>query len=343
MQQVSLTDPTWTTSEPNAFHRASLVFINDVRDTPFLKLIATLLLTVVPSGVFMIVSGFRWWHAAVHLVLVFWFLGPYILMLHNTSHRKLFKKKWERLNHFIPWFLGPFFGETPDTYFAHHVGMHHPENNMEEDLSSTLPYRRDSVRGFVRYFLRFFFGVIVELPRYFLRKNRRSLVVKSLAGELLFFAVTGALAYFTDWRAVVAVLVVPYVSTRFLMMCGNWGQHAFVDEAAPENCYRNSITCINTGYNRRCFNDGYHIGHHVKQTRHWTEMPEDFTKNLATYAKEGAVVFDGIDFFIVWMFLMLKRYDWLARRYVKLDGAEKSEAEIIELLQSRTRWTRAAA
>jgi hypothetical protein len=124
------------------------------------------------------------------------------------------------------------------------------------------------------------------------------------------------------------------------MMCGNWGQHAFVDREAPENCYRNSITCINTAYNRRCFNDGYHIGHHIKQTRHWTEMPEDFSSNIATYAKERAIVFSGIDFFMVWLYLMLGRYNWLAKAYVQLDENNKlSESEIIELLKSRTRWT----
>ena len=62
-------------------------------------------------------------------------------------------------------------------------------------------------------------------------------------------------------RAVLVVFVVPFVRSRFLMMAGSLGPHAFVDRAAPENCYRNSISCINTGYNARCFNDGYHIGH----------------------------------------------------------------------------------
>jgi fatty acid desaturase len=339
--QISLSDPTYTRSELTFIDRAALVFINDVRDVPFVRLMALLSATVLPSGVWLIAGGFRPWYAALHLVLVFWFLGPFILMLHNTSHRRLFKTRWRRMNHYIPWVLGPFFGETPDTYFAHHVGMHHPENNLEDDVSTTLPYRRDSIRAFARYFLRFFFAVIVELPRYFVRKRRRALAVRSVAGEFIFLGVAAALA-FVDWRSTLAVLIVPYLATRFLMMCGNWGQHAFVDEATPESSYRNSITCINTGYNRRCFNDGYHIGHHVKATRHWTEMPEDFSQNLATYASERAIVFSGIDFFAVWLFLMLKRYDWLARRVVPWEG-QRSQGEIIDLLRSRARWTRPRA
>jgi hypothetical protein len=117
---------------------------------------------------------------------------------------------------------------------------------------------------------------------------------------------------------------------------GNWGQHAFIDAKRPGDSYVNSITCINSGYNKRCFNDGYHIGHHIKQTRHWTEMPDDFRQNLAKYAEEKALVFEGVDFFVVWLWLMLGRYDWLARRFVHLGPARMSETEIVGLLRTRT-------
>jgi hypothetical protein len=340
---IALSDPTFAAAEkPRPFERFALRFIHDRRDIPFLRLSLLLTLTVVSSGLFLFVPGcFRWWIGAVHLFLVVFFIGPFILMLHNTSHRKLFKAPYRVFNNFIPWILGPFFGETPETYFAHHVGMHHPENNLEADLSSTMGYRRDSVVDFFRYFGRFFFLVLIELSIYFARKNRRALLTRMLVGELGFVVVVTALAFY-DWRATLCVFILPFVITRFGMMAGNWAQHAFLDQAAPENCYRNSITCINCTYNKRCFNDGYHIGHHVKATRHWTEMPEDFLANVETYRKERAIVFTGIDFFGVWFCLMLKRYDWLARRVVSLGPEPASEEETIALLKSRTRWTTAA-
>jgi hypothetical protein len=120
------------------------------------------------------------------------------------------------------------------------------------------------------------------------------------------------------------------------MMAGNWAQHAFIDPASPENNYRNSITCINSTYNRRCFNDGYHIGHHLKATRHWTEMPDDFRRNIATYASERALVFTGVDFFQVWAALMLKQYNWLASRLVPLSGEPEVREEQLALLRART-------
>jgi fatty acid desaturase len=299
-------------------------------------------LTVVPTGLVLFVrQWFSWWLAGAHLALVFYFLGPLVLMLHNTSHRRLFRRPWQWMNLYIPWVLGPFFGESPEAYFTHHVGMHHPENNLDDDLSSTLPYRRDHLGDFMRYFLGFFFGGFFELTRYFATKSRRTLLIRTVVGELAFYTTVAALLV-VDVRATVVVFVLPLCIVRFGMMAGNWAQHAFIDEASPENNYRNSITCINSTYNRRCFNDGYHIGHHLKATRHWTEMPEEFRGNLPTYAAQGAIVFSGIDFFGVWVCLMLRRYDRLAQRFVQLGDTPRSREEIISLLRSRTRWTRKA-
>jgi fatty acid desaturase len=343
--EIVLSDPTYRPREGGAGslgERVALRFIHDRRDLPFLKLMAIQSATVISSGVVLFLPGaFRWWLAGAHLAMVVYFLGPFVLMLHNTSHRRLFRRPWGWMNQYIPWVLGPFFGESPETYFAHHVGMHHPENNLEDDLSSTMPYVRDSFVGFMRYFFRFFFFAILEISHYFVKKRRHALMIRCIGGELLFCG--GALGLLlVNWRAALVVFVAPYVIVRFAMMAGNWGQHAFVDQSAPGNCYRNSITCINSGYNRRCFNDGYHIGHHIKSTRHWTEMPEDFLRNLGTYDREGAIVFAGIDFFGVWLCLMLKRYDWLATRVVQLGEMRSSTQDVVALLRSRTGWTRKA-
>ena len=118
---------------------------------------------LVPFSVYLFWPGcFRWWLGPLYFfVCGYIFMDRFILMLHCTSHRSLFKREYRRLNAYIPWVLGPFFGETPETYYAHHIGMHHPENNLEEDLSSTMRFQRDSFFDFLRYHLRFFFGVFV--------------------------------------------------------------------------------------------------------------------------------------------------------------------------------------
>jgi fatty acid desaturase len=132
------------------------------------------------------------------------------------------------------------------------------------------------------------------------------------------------------------VLVIPVVAVRALMMAGNWGQHAFVDPSDPGNAYRNSITCINTRYNRRCFNDGYHILHHIRPRTHFSEYPEEFERNRAEYGRHDAIVFDGVDFFQVWLYLVLGKHHWLARRMVRLPGAaNRTDAEAVAFMRTR--------
>jgi hypothetical protein len=214
--------------------------------------------------------------------------------------------------------------------------MHHPENNLFDDLSTTMPFQRDRFGHFLRYVGRFYAAGVPELARYMWVRRRFRLFRKMIAGEIGYWVIM-AILLVVHWQAALVVFIIPLIFARFAMMAGNWGQHAFIDRTQPANPYRNSITCINSGYNRRCFNDGYHIGHHVKANRHWTEMPVEFNATSATYAKEDAIIFEKVDFFLVWAMLMVKRYDWLARFYVNVGQPERSRAELVEFLRERTR------
>lgn len=338
---LHITDPVFTGTPANGYgpiDRFFLHLIRDERDLPFIHLCLRISLTIVPIAVLLYWPGmFRWWIAALYLALN-WslFMGRYILMLHCTSHRALYKSEYGWMNKLIPWFFGPFFGETPETYYAHHMGMHHPENNLDEDLSTTIHYQRDSFRGFMHYFLRFFFFGPFDLTSYFSRKNRPKLRSNFIVGELSWYVFVIVLSLF-NWKATLAVFVIPMVFTRFMMMAGNWGQHAFVDRNDPGNCYRNSITCINSGYNKACFNDGYHIIHHIKPNMHYTDMPVEFQQNRDTYARERAIVFEGLDFFLVWFLLMTKNYRKLARHFVHLDDTYKNDDQVIAFLKERVK------
>jgi fatty acid desaturase len=169
-----------------------------------------------------------------------------------------------------------------------------------------------------------------------MKHNRKKLAFNAVFGELSYLSVCTIGLFFRP-EATFVVFVLPYLLARFLMMWGNWGQHAFIHQDHPENPLLNSLTCINTRYNRRCFNDGYHIGHHVKANRHWTDLPIDLERNAAQYDKEGAVVFEGIDFFQVSLYLFLKRYDWLAKAFVETGDQKRTEEEIIAFLKTRLR------
>jgi fatty acid desaturase len=285
-------------------------------------LYATLTFTRVPP----------WLAAAGYLAVWGWFVPPVILMLHCTMHRPFIRNP-KLLDRAHPFVMSFFFG-MPTGYREHHIGIHHFEDNMPEDLSSTRAYRRDSFLHFLVYFARMFFFSHVEVPLYLTRRRRYTMAKRALFGELAHAAIIALVVWQFRWFGIIA-FVAPYVICRFMMMAGNWGQHAFLNGELENNGISNSITCINSGYNRRCFNDGYHIGHHLKATRHWTELPTDFMQNRELYARQGALVFEGIDFFLVSLFLWTGRWKTLARHYVRLDGQEKSDDEVIAMLKAR--------
>jgi hypothetical protein len=316
--------------------RFALRFIRDERDLVFVWLTVSMSLVLIPAAVALYWPGvFRWWMAPIYWAVLYgFFADKYILMLHCTSHRPLWKRDYKFLNFYIPWVLGPFAGESPETYFIHHITMHHQEGNLPRDLSSTMKYRRDSLVGFLIYFFDFFFLTLFRLGAYQLKKGRTRLFMWMLFGELSFYAVVAAGLYYAPGPTI-TIWLAPFLIARFMMMAGNWGQHAFVCPDDPGSSYKSAITCINIRYNRRCFNDGYHISHHLVANRHWSEHPQELNDNLAKYRDNDAIIFDGIDFHGVWFFLLTGNYAALAKHYVDLRTEKRSQDEIIALLKSR--------
>ncbi|NIG52939.1 fatty acid desaturase [Chitinophaga sp. Cy-1792] len=342
MKQLGqLTDPIYVQpAAESATDRFFKRFIRDERDLPFVYLTLKITFTLWPLAILLYIPGLNnwiWWTAAV-LYQFFnnvTFKGPFGLMLHCTSHRVFFERKFQLMNHYLPWVIGPLFGQTPETYYSHHIGMHHPENNMPEDESSTMSYERDSFRGFMHYLGSFFFAGVYHLCTYFVRKKRKRLLMRSVRGEFLFIATCVGLS-FINFPATFVVFILPFIISRIIMMVGNWAQHAFICAGDPDNAYKNSITCINTKYNHKCWNDGYHISHHDKPNMHWTDHPVYFKKTIDRYITNDAIVFDGIHFLHVWLWLMMKRYDLLARHFVNIGDKFGTDEEIAAFLKART-------
>jgi len=335
-----ITDPEF--SRPSKYSRIDKLFlkyIRDERDLPFIYFTLKVVLLFIPFGLLLYTNLFTGWQwaaaAVVFMVLnVVFFIGRFALMFHCIAHRILFKKEFNYLNAFIPYFIAPFFGHMAYTFYSHHVGMHHAENNLKDDESTTMPYQRDSIGGFLLYFGRFLWSGMYNAAWYFKKRNRRKLIQSLLQGEILFVLFT-VLMCFVNWQATLCVFIFPYFFYRLVAMFGNWAQHAFIDQLDPGNSYKNSITCINTKYNWLCWNDGYHISHHLKQNLHWTEHPAYFKATIKNYSTNDAVVFYKIDFMMVSLYLLSKRYDLLAKYFVNIGDRFKSDAEIILFLKER--------
>ncbi|ETS76340.1 hypothetical protein PFICI_11727 [Pestalotiopsis fici W106-1] len=295
--------------------------------------------TTVPSALYLFFWHFTWLHGLAHFMMQISYMGTYTLMMHQHIHmRGILKKRFALFDYLFPYITDPLMGHTWNSYYHHHVKHHHAEGNGPQDLSSTIYYQRDSIRHFLLYSTRFVFFVWLDLPIYFLRKNKRILAAKTAFWELSSYTVL-YVAYRLNPKPTLCVFIFPLVLLRLGLMFGNWGQHAFVDEEDPSSDYRSSITLIDTASNRHCFNDGYHTSHHLNPLRHWREHPNSFIKSKALYASQDALVFHNIDYLMITIRLLQKDYKCLARCMIPIGERQLSMSmdERIALLKRHTR------
>ena len=139
---------------------------------------------------------------------------------------------------------------------------------------------------------------------------------------------------FVNFKATLFIFIIPFLFARLVMMLGNWAQHAFVN---LDNFEDNTINCINTKYNKVCWNDGYHAVHHIRPALHYTDIPGEFLKNKDKFAEQKIFTFDGIHYLHIFVWLMTKRYDKLAKNLVNVNNMFSSEDEAIQILKERTK------
>ncbi len=339
----TLTDPIYVPRETfSGYEKFWLKYMNDKRDLPFIHLLTLIHITVLPAAIILftpLLQGWLWWAVAVVYFYVsqLYFKGRFGLMFHCLCHRKTFKQPYQnRIHFYITWFICPLFGHAPEGYFSHHMGMHHVENNNEVDTSSTMAYQRDSFKSFLAYFFNFLLTGVKETFQYLYQRKRKKLYTRLSLGEGLYLLFC-VLMCFVNLKATLVVCIVPLIFARFVMMLGNWTQHSFIDKSDPDNLYTNSINCINTVYNKTCWNDGYHIIHHLRPGMHYTDMPGEFLKRKSEFAQRQAIVFDGIHYLHIFTYLMTKRYDKLADNLVNINNMFDNREQAIALMRERTR------
>ncbi|MFI5185436.1 MAG: fatty acid desaturase family protein [Chitinophagales bacterium] len=337
-----ITDPVY--HQPlhyNRYQQFWLKHINDKRDMPFIRLLTIIHCTIIPAAIVLftpLLQGIVWWiFAMIYFYFSqFYFKGSFGLMLHCLCHRKAFKTYPKTITKYINWFVCPFFGHLGDGYFSHHIGMHHIESNMPDDTSSTMAYQRDSLYHFLKYWARFMVRGLNDTFFYLLHKKRRKLYMQLGFNELFFFISVIALC-FLNLKATLVIFILPWLFARLVMMIGNWAQHAFVDPTEPENDLASTITCLNTVYNHKCWNDGYHTMHHIRPGAHYTEYPVIFRESIPKIAMNRTLVFENIHYLHIFFYLVTKRYDKLAANLVNIDHEFRDDADAISLMKSRTR------
>ena len=147
-----LENESWMAS--SIFDKFLLKHLKDPRDLLGARLMMRLGIAAPLAAALLFVPGVRSvWTVGAYYLLIFGMMDSYILGMHMHYHRNWFKNK--KVNGIMPNFVGFFFGQTLLTYWAHHLAMHHPEDNDMTDLSTTQPFQRDSLAHLLFYQLSF--------------------------------------------------------------------------------------------------------------------------------------------------------------------------------------------
>lgn len=317
---------------PEPLCSTMLAALCDTRDLPIAHLVGNVCLVTVPSALLVLLTNSHVL-GLVHLVAnTVLFLEPLLLALHYGTHRPVFRAPLANalLLHVLP----VLFGIPPGLYRAHHVRMHHAEENAHPgDLSSTEPFQRDSALHFAVYWARFAGALWLELPLYVAR-TRGAAAGAACAARLVAAVVLARAAWSAAPVATLWCLLVPAAVASVALAFGNWSQHIFVRAHHHGSPFDITYSIIESPSNLRNFNDGFHAEHHHRPRLHWSELPAEYAR-LREQGVHDRIVFRGTSFFEVGLCVMRGDYDTLAARFVPMPGQGASRVEVEALLRAR--------
>ena len=242
----------------------------------------------------------------------------FVLGIHYSSHKRIFKPAWAFLDHWVHSVLSPLIGFPSNAYIAHHVLMHHKEDNaLWYDASSTMPFQRDSWFHLLLYIVRYIALIQFELPFALMLRGRYRATAVMLAGYGTWFAVTSYGMTVMPFTAGYGLLA-PFVFLSFAAMRGNNLQHIFVSPDEPDCDFKLCYDIVNDPSNCGKFLDSFHVEHHVSPATHWADLPKKFLEFLPRHRDKDSFIFDAIHPDTVSWYVMTGQLDRLADHYVHI-------------------------
>jgi hypothetical protein len=314
-------------------------------DLPILYVMMSLTCTVVPLTLMLwycewhgdILSA-RGMHAlgVLRVVLGVVQTEGFVLGIHYSSHKRIFAARFAFLDHWVHTVLSPLIGFPSNAYLAHHVLMHHKEDNaLWYDASSTMPFQRDSWFHLLLYIVRYIALIQFELPVALMLRGRYRATGVMLAGYGTWFAVTWYGMKVMPFTAGYGLLV-PFVFLSVAAMRGNNLQHIFVSPDEPDCDFKLCYDIVNDPSNCGKFLDSFHVEHHVSPATHWSDLPQKFIEFLPRHRDRDSFIFDSVHPDTVSWYVMTGQLERLADHYVHIgQKSGKDKATLVAEMRRR--------
>jgi len=321
--------------------------LRDSRDTPALRIMVSLTLTVVPIFVLQVVLG----KPRILLAIAFYLslcglkFQRSVRMFsakHMEAHRPqgYFSSKYDRFfGRYVEFFLGYFYGDLPELGRTVHVRLHHKENGGPDDNASTNGYDRTRPLHFFWYLSDNIWTALGFAPyAYFKARGDEKNRSRMIWGITRYFIYFGAV-FIYDWRMGIVYVLVPLLSMNFIMAITSWVQHAFCDPEHPDDYFACTVTIFDE---LNFMNEGYHLCHHHRSSLHWAELPAHQECIRDKMKESGSLVFRDLDFMELFIELtLLRRMDVLANKLVPWEPMKHEQR--LALLAKRTKPGRTVA
>jgi hypothetical protein len=272
---------------------------------------------------------------------------PQEIVEHQNIHTRVFSPKsgasprikllLKALQLYFDYIFALLTSRVPGFYRVQHVYVHHVEDNGPLDTQTTLPYDRTSFFDFSRH--AFWQGVDLVtgglLINYLTKKGKKRQIREVIRGLAIWYAVLLVVAVFNPMAAAYLFL------TRFLggpfITLITFYQHGLVDPDDVHEVHANTIDYAGCEHGNLGFD--YHVEHHMKPARHWSNYYEEFARAAQKGDGHPAIVMQKDQFGPLALMAALWRKDYTAiARHARLrDIPEDNAEELARIVGERAR------
>ena len=114
------------------------------------------------------------------------YIDTYILIIYQYIYiQGILKRQFRLFNILFPYIINPLIGYIQNLYYYYYIKYYYIKDNRLYNLLLIIQYQYNNIFHFLYYIIRFFFFIWLNLPLYFIRKRKASLITKAAFWELI--------------------------------------------------------------------------------------------------------------------------------------------------------------